>query len=450
MKKPELMKPMAVFLLIIFTVLGSGCATTKQITDKLPRAIKHPLQETFRGNQQKNREPFPVNNQIDYSDYDQEFQYDIVGNRAYRAQEEVPSEENVQKEGVVVESGHKTSIDLPGAEELPIPELGAKGFKDGQGNIIVIYPARNPAPDLKILLEKFLTGIEVSEFPNQNKLLIKFPESKLANPDFLKQLRATIDHLDEPATMIRVKFSAFYLWIDNTYNREMIIDALKDGIQAFHFNLPSSYDADQRLTTGVAANPFYNLQGWHDFTFEGSIGFLDSVGDIDSLISVDVLTANTKTFTYIDQLKVPYPNYILSGTVAVEVLAYEDVGPDLKITPFANENGFITIKIEQAKSGEVAALLEKTQRPTFKKGDFTSEFTVRNGVPYVAAVSLSKRFHSVDRGIPGINKIPFLKSLTSSLVIEKNQSELIILIEARIVPRDSLLGTTVSAPIRKY
>jgi len=40
--------------------------------------------------------------------------------------------------------------------------------------------------------------------------------------------------------------------------------------------------------------------------------------------------------------------------------------------------------------------------------------------------------------------------LTSSLVIEKNQSELIILIEARIVPRDSLLGTTVSAPIRKY
>ena len=90
---------MAVFLLIIFTVLGSGCATTKQITDKLPRAIKHPLQETFRGNQQKNREPFPVNNQIDYSDYDQEFQYDIVGNRAYRAQEEVPSEENVQKDG---------------------------------------------------------------------------------------------------------------------------------------------------------------------------------------------------------------------------------------------------------------------------------------------------------------------------------------------------------------
>lgn len=450
MKKVIWVKLMMVSLLSISLVFSNGCATTSKIltNDKL-EPLKHPWQEIFRSNSKKNKEQFPVNNQIDYSDYDQKFQYEVVGDRAYLNKAD-PPQASTQKEGVIIEPSVPNLVDLPATEEILIPELGAKGFKDGQGNVVIIYPARNPAPDLKKSLEENLTGIKVSEFPNQNKLLLKFPESQLANSEFKKQLGAAINFLDQPALMVMVKFSAFYLWIDRTYNREMILDALKNGIQAFHFNLPSSYNPSQRLTTGVTANPFYNIQGWRDFTFEGSIGFLDSVGDVDNLISVDALIANTKTFTYVDQLKVPYPNYILSGTSVVEVTAFEDIGPDLKITPFANENGFITIRIEQAKSGELAALLEKTQKQAFKKGNFTSEFTVRNGVPHIAVIAISKRFHAVNRGWPGANKIPLVKSLTSSEAIEKNQSELIILIEARIMPRDSLLRTTVLEPIKKY
>ena len=452
MKKVVLVKMIMACLLVIFMIFSNSCATVdfdKMASNKKLEPLKHPWQEVFRGKQKKNKEQFPVNNQIDYSQYDQQFQYDVVGNRAYLNKSN-PPQVNAQKEGVTIEPAVQNLIDLPATEEILIPELGAKGFKDGQGNAIVVYPARNPAPDLKILLEKSLTGIEVSEFPNQNKLLLKFPQSQLANPEFKKQLGDAVNLLDQAVVMIMVKFSAFYLWLDNTYNREMILDALKNGIQSFHFNLPSSYAPSQRLTTGVTANPFYNIQGWRDFTFEGSIGFLDSVGDVDNLISVDALIANTKTFTYVDQLKVPYPNYILSGTSVVEVTAFEDVGPDLKITPFAGENGFIPIRIEQAKSGELAALLEKTQRQTFKKGNFTSEFTVKSGVPHIAVIALSNRFHSINRGLPGANKVPFLKSLTSSMAIEKNQSELIILIEARIMPRDSEIRTTASAPIKKY
>jgi len=447
MKHSRAVKLIETCLMIISVLILAGCQSSGK---DIWNTARKPWQEVMRSNQEDNKKPFAVDNRIDYSKFDAENRRKIIDKRSYR-QTELAPQETTLREGVIIEPAITNLVDLPAKDEISIPELGAKGFKDGQGNVIIIYPARNPAPDLKVLLEKFLTDIEVSEFPNQNKLLLKFSTSKLADPEFMKQLGTTIDNLDQPAVMVRIKFRAFYLWLDNTYNREMIMDILKNGIQTFHFNLPSSYDSTQRLDTGINFNPMYNNQGWRDFTFDGSIGFLDSMGDIDNLISVDALTSNTKSFTYLDQLKVPYSNFIVSGTNVIETVAFEDVGPDLTITPFANENGFITLKIEQAKSGELAALLEKTQRPTFKKGNFTTEFTVRDGVPYVGVIAMSDRFHSIDRGIPGVNRIPILKSLTSSMAIEKNRSELIILIEARVMPRDSSVGTiTTDNPIKKY
>lgn len=406
---------------------------------KIMAVVKWPLHELFRFDKNKNKKLLMPNYEIDYSKHDKQHETTIIDNRAYPL--------NPEERGVVVEPLNKIPIDLPQAEKLFFPELGAEGFKDGQGNVVLIYPARIPAPELKGVLAQYLTNVEVNEFPNQNKLLIKIKESDLGNEEFKKNLAAAIDSLDLAPVMIRLKFGLILLWRDKTYDQEEIIDALKDGVAAFHLNLPSNYDARQRLTTGANINPFYNNQGWGDFTFNGSIGFLDSRGEIDNLISIDALVANTKPITFLDRTEVPYPGYVVGGTAIVEVLQYKEIGPSIKITPFANENGFITVKIEQAESGDLATLLGTTQRPAFTKGNLTSEFVVRDGVPYVAAASINNNFRTVKRGLPLIDRVWPLNVFLRSFSLEKNQSQAFYLIEARVMPRDSLVGTEIENPL---
>jgi len=128
----------------------------------------------------------------------------------------------------------------------------------------------------------------------------------------------------------------------------------------------------------------------------------------------------------------------------IDAIKYRDTGTTIELTPFANDKGFITIKIPKAETGEQTGWYGAFQRPTFRTADLSTSFVVRDGIPYFAATSLFTRYKEVRRGIPGINKIPILGDLFSSISIENNQSQLLYFLEARVVPRESLVGTRIT------
>lgn len=393
--------------------------------------------EVFRNNERKNAEPVAKAIEVDYSKYDQQNKYKLVERRAYLDGDVKP---NPTLESVV---------DVPSSEIFRIPALGADTtfIEDPNGGIIMQYKSRLPAPDLQKLISPYLKNIKIEPYANQNVLI--FSGSKKAfnfdepnNPERFRYLTTLLNQFDLPAMQIRIRMKIAAFFKDNTYDRDEALKLLKDKMNFISLNLPSSPDPTTKLATGIDINPFYN-QNSNGYTIESAIKFLDSYGETRSVADLEALTSNGRTADLLNTASIPYPEAIVVGLNVVDAIKYRDTGTTVKVTPFANDQGFITVKLEKAESGEHTGYYGTFQRPTFSTADLKSEFVVRNGVPYYIGTSLFERYKEVKRGIPALSLIPFVGDLFSSKSIENNQTQLVYLLEARVVSREDTVGTSV-------
>ncbi len=412
-----------------------GCATISE-EFKEASVLKDPLHEIFRSNKEKNERPIKEVKGIDYSTHDEQNKRVIVNERSY------PAEDSPMRE----------DVEIPDEKKIKIPELNTYALLTNNGeNVIITYRARNPVPDLIANIRKQIPeSIVLEEFQNQNALILSGKRTDFG--DF-KDLSNIINTFDIPPDTIRIRMQIVEYFADNTYDRDLSLRILRDMMPAFSIVLPSGSDPSKLLGTGVDLNPFINhnqdpiydpFTNSYDsrrFSFEGAIKFLDSYGKTDTLADVDLLTSNGKPVELRNQNEIPYTETVITGISAKESLVYKNVGIDAKITPYANEEGFITLKIEKAESGERSSFEGTAQRPIFRVADYVSEIIVREGQTYYAAHSNFTRYRSVGRGIPGINRMPIFKNFGTSSQIEKNYSQLLYFIEARVLPRDTLVGT---------
>ena len=408
-------------LLAVSTAHLTGCAT--------------PFHEVFRSNEAKNQAPITdvISIDSDYTIHDSANPRIIENNRSYIKTDYTPSKINEE------------IVEVPAQTRYRVSAINATYVEDGKGNLIMQYKSRVPAPDLKALVEPHLKEIEIKEFPNQNTLIMT--GKKEAFGDF-KYLSTILNEFDLPPEQIRIKLRIVEYFNDNTYDRDLSLKFLREGLEAITLNLPSNPDTGEILSTGVNLNPFFGQEIIRDSTgaitnpdyYQGAIKFLDSHGKTNTLTEADMLVSNGKSAEFNNLASVPYPETIVAGNNILETSKYRDTGADIKITPYANEEGFITIKLEKAESGEQTGFIGTLQRPIFRTANLISEFTIRDGMTYFAGTSLQTRYKSVDRGVPGLNKVPVIKSMASSRSIENNQSQLIYFIEARVIPRESNVG----------
>ena len=410
-----------------------GCATLSE-EFKEAKDLKDPIHEIFRSNKGKNELPIEEVKGIDYSLHDSQNKQFIVNDRSY------PEEDSPAKEDVV--AAEEKKIDIPWLNTYAL-------FINNSGNVIINYRARNPVPDLITSIRKQIPeSISLDEFKNQNTLTISGRRE-----DFnFEDLSNIINTFDIPPYTIRFRMKIVEHFADNTYDRDLGLEIFRNKMSAFSIALPSGSDQSKLLETGFNLNPFINhnqdprYNPFIDssqprrFTFEGAIKFLDSYGKTKTLADIDLLTSNGKSVELKNQVEIPYTETVITGISAKESLTYKPVGVDIKITPYANEEGFITLKIEKAESGEQSSFQGTVQKPVFRIADYISEIIVREGQMYYVAHSNFTRHRSVERGIPGINKIPIVKNFGTSSQIENNYSQLLYFVEARVLPRDSSVG----------
>jgi len=391
-------------------------------------------QEIFRADEGRNEAPVAEATNIDYSREDEANDFRVINGRSYlKGDEETP----IYVPEFVEHIAHSPLI--------RIPEINASYVELSDGNVILSYPARTTAPELKELVSPHLPCVEISIMGNN--LMFVGPREEF-NDNF-RDLVTILNTYDVPAKQIRIDLRIVEYFNDNTYDREMSLRWLRDSIEVSNLNLPSSPDLKQVLTTGIDIDPLNIFRGRNESTtpprdvYEAAVKFLDSHGKTNTLASLDVLVSNGKPAAFTNQSEIPYPEVVIAGNNAIETLKYKPTGVVVKMTPYANEEGFINLNIEQAESGEQTGFAGTLQRPIFRTSTLSSEFTVREGLTYYAATSLFTRYRSVMRGIPGLNKVPIIRHATSSISLENNQSQLLYFVTARVIPRASLTGVQI-------
>ncbi|MEM3074635.1 MAG: hypothetical protein QW727_01695 [Candidatus Pacearchaeota archaeon] len=383
----------------------------------------------FRNNEMSNGAQLLEDTKLNYENYDAMREYVIVNNRAYpRGESPVEFDEEI--------------IQVSPLPVKRLREINATYIESPDGNIIMNYACRIPPSDLQDLIKDYLPdGIKVEEFPTKNMLIFSGKKESF-NENNLGHLSNLINQFDIPPEQIRIRLRIVEYFADNTYDRDLSLNVLKDLMPVITSSLPSSLDTNKNPNIGTAIHPFNLITlNTKRLTFEGAIKFLDSYGKTNTLADLDLLTSNGRPTELKNQSSIPYPETQIVGNSVLETLRYRDIGLDAKLIPFANEEGFITIKVEKAESGEQTGFSGTIQRPIFRLADLITEINVMNGLTYFVASSNFTRYKSVNRGIPGVNKVPVIGDVTTSSSIENIQSQLLYFIEARVMDRrDRITG----------
>ena len=108
-----------------------------------------------------------------------------------------------------------------------------------------------------------------------------------------------------------------------------------------------------------------------------------------------------------------------------------DYGIILKVTPHINENGDIVLEIDQEVSDLVG--VDNFGNPVAIKRNLTTTILLKDGQTMVLGGLIQEKSKDENRGLPKINKIPFLKNIFGTEEGEKKRTELLLFITPHLI-----------------
>lgn len=124
-----------------------------------------------------------------------------------------------------------------------------------------------------------------------------------------------------------------------------------------------------------------------------------------------------------------------ANNATIPQIQYEDLGVTLKATPTVQKSGRVAmhldLKIEALAGGAIDNI------PILANRQFVSDITVGDGETALMISSLSKTEATAISGIPGLSELPGFQTATSDRLVERDTSELVLLITPHVVRRRS-------------
>jgi general secretion pathway protein D len=114
---------------------------------------------------------------------------------------------------------------------------------------------------------------------------------------------------------------------------------------------------------------------------------------------------------------------------------FKDVGVKLKITPKITDDRFVTLEIEQELSerGDLVVTAEGFSQSSFLTRKAKTTVSVKDNQTIIIGGLISERDEETVTGIPFLNRIPILKHIFGSTVIEKDRRELLVMLTPRVI-----------------
>lgn len=261
--------------------------------------------------------------------------------------------------------------------------------------------------------------------------------------------------LDEPmnALIIRGSASEYAAILDtlatiDVYPRQVLLevliaevqldDALKMGIDWNYVKQSGEFRHEVGVATPAAALTS-GLKYVVDKTdrLTAALRALASDGKVSVLSSPSVISVNGKKSKIDVSDSIP----IVSGKVTnpgtnpfvTETVEYRDVGILLSFTPFINDDGIVTLEIEQEVSEVKSSSAGASQNPSFFRRSVNTTLIATQDRSIVLGGLVKERREKTREGIPFLYRIPVLGWIFGYEANSVNRTELLIFITPRVI-----------------
>jgi general secretion pathway protein D len=267
------------------------------------------------------------------------------------------------------------------------------------------------------------------------------------------------DHFDiiasEPANALIVRGSAseYAAILDvlktiDVYPRQVLLevligevqldDSLRLGVDWKYIQNYSGGTGAMSMVTGVAGmNSGFKYVYDKADRLTGAFRALATDGKVSILSSPSILAANGKKAKIMvaDQVPIKTASIVANSNppVTTETIEYKDVGVILNFTPFVNDQGIVTLEIDQEVSDVSTTTSSTTSNPTFFKRNIQTTLIATEDRSIVLG-GLVKERKSVNRdGLPWLSRIWGFGWLFGSRSDTTLRTELLIFITPRVV-----------------
>ena len=320
------------------------------------------------------------------------------------------------------------------AQAMPPGVAAAGELAVGSTNLASTAPAAVSANlSVKIVADEFT-----------NSLLIR------STARDYRQLLTTINQLD--VVPLQVMISAVIAQITLT-------DATKFGVD---WSRVAANSAINDISTFSDTN-FLPGGGLDGFLFTKT--FLDGAARIDATLEAiaennEVQLLARPTLTVVNnqeaeiqigaQVPVEQGQSIGAGGVATTNIQYRDTGIVLSITPQINNDGIINLIIRQELSSVDNSAIGVNNNPVFNNQEINTTVVVRDGENVVLGGLIQTETQSLNTGIPGLNRIPWIGRLFSYRQESIERKELFIVLRPEIINLNEQSGIQYSDILNRF
>ncbi len=299
--------------------------------------------------------------------------------------------------------------------------------------------AELPGQDVSIAVEDghvFLRGTVDDMTSSDRAVAIA---STLGEP--VNLLRVKVPEQDEQI-LLKVKFAS----VDRTAVRQLGVNWFSTGAGNTIGRISTGqFPAPVPRTPGPGTAPTWSLSDAlnififrPDLDFGATMQLLQERGVLEILAEPNVLAINGKRASFLAGGEFPFPvvqGGVLGGFSSVTI-EWREFGIRLDFRPRITPRGTIRLTV----APEVSSLdfanglsFQGFVIPALASRKVSTEIELNNGQSFAIAGLLDNRIRENLRKIPGLGDIPFFGKLFQSQELEKNKSELLVLVTPEIV-----------------
>ena len=266
-------------------------------------------------------------------------------------------------------------------------------------------------------------------------------------PSVVSEMVALIEELDKEERMISIHVKIIETKIDSESKLGIswptaVNASLGAGTLSDLSTDGTTTESTQLDNVAASWNPNTGKSFWGTLTAEqvdAVLNMLETSGN-SKLVSDPHLTTleNHEAVIKIETIiPIPTVNRFTEGAATQDILTFvdEEVGISLVVTPRINENGKITLDVEQKVEDIIGfSGTVESQKPITSSRSIKTRITVENGQTAALGGLLKEDLIETEQKVPLLGSIPLLgKWLFTSKSSDKSTSDLIILITPMIV-----------------